>query len=70
MRKRRPKPGRGRVERFLFSFMGPPQLGDHGAPARQIVPRPSPPCGRCGEPWEAHEVVRDPRLTYTRCPTA
>jgi hypothetical protein len=58
---------RGWFERFLFSFMGPPQLGDASAagPAAAV---PSAPCPKCGEPYDAHQIVRDPRLTYARCP--
>ncbi len=53
-------------ERFVFRFMGPPQVGDHSAPVRASLP--SRPCATCGQPIEAHEVVREARLTYTRCP--
>ena len=60
--------GRGLVERVLFSFMGPPQLGDARAPARDVPPPPVAACPTCAEPYDLHEIVRDPRLTYTRCP--
>ena len=30
--KRRDKTGRGFLERFMFTFMGPPQLGEDKAP--------------------------------------
>ena len=63
-----PRGGRSRFERVLFSFMGPPQLGDLNAPVRQLPAAPVVPCPTCGQPYEEHEVVRDPRLTYTRCP--
>ena len=58
---------RGRVERFLFSFMGPPQLGTTSSapPPAQV---PGPPCPRCGRPYDEHQIVRTPRLTYPRCP--
>jgi hypothetical protein len=62
-------PGRrGFFERFLFSFMGPPQLGDVNAPPRDLPVRPSARCPKCGQSYDEHEVVRDPGLTYTRCP--
>lgn len=60
--------GRGRWERMLFSVMGPPQLGHAGAPAVEVPPPPVAPCPKCARPYDLHEIVRDPRLTYTRCP--
>lgn len=60
--------GRGRFERLLFSFMGPPQVGDLDAPARELPERPVDMCRTCGQPRDDHEVVRSPSLTYTRCP--
>jgi hypothetical protein len=59
--------GRGRLERFLFSFMGPPELGDVSAPVREVE-RPVQACSKCGQPYDEHEIVRDPRLTWARCP--
>ena len=60
----------GRWERLLFSVMGPPQLGDPGAPAREVLPPAVAACPKCTQPYDLHEIVRDPRLTYTRCPQA
>ena len=63
-------PRRGLVERVLFSFMGPPQVGDVNAPST-VVPDPAAAlCHRCGTPWDGHERVRTPSMTYTRCPEA
>lgn len=59
-----------RFERLLFSVMGPPELGDAGAPPADLPPRPVDVCPTCGGPRDDHEVVRTPRLTYTRCPEA
>jgi hypothetical protein len=64
---RRPR-RRGRFERLMFSFMGPPQLGDLNAPVPVLPKRPVELCTRCRRPYDEHEVVRDPRLTYSRCP--
>ena len=58
---------RGFFERFLFSFMGPPQLGDPNTPVRQ--PARVERCSTCGRPWDEHEVVRIATHSYTRCPT-
>lgn len=66
---RRAAPRRGRWERFVFSFMGPPQLGDPSAPAAEPTPVQGPPCTKCGRSYDDHEIVRDPRLTYVRCPS-
>lgn len=60
--------GRGRFERFLFSFMGPPQLGDVSAPTT-VAPDPAADlCHRCATPWAGHERVQTSSMTYTRCP--
>ncbi len=60
--------GRGRWERVLFSVMGPPQLGDAGAPVREVPQPQVSACPTCSRPYDVHEIVRAPRLTYTRCP--
>ena len=68
-RRRSAVPGElGPVQRFLFSFMGPPELGDPDEPHRPAAPGPVALCPKCRQPYDEHEVVRDPRLTYTRCP--
>lgn len=59
---------RSRWERVLFSVMGPPQLGHTGAPFREVTPPPVTACPKCAQPYDRHEIVRSPRLTYTRCP--
>lgn len=60
--------GRGPFERFLFSFMGPPQLGDVNAPSTyQADPRASL-CHKCGEPWDDHQRVQAGNWTYKKCP--
>ncbi len=59
---------RGWFERVLFSFMGPPQVGDVHAPAAELPARPVALCPRCRRPYDEHEIVRDPGLTYARCP--
>ena len=56
------------LERSLFAVMGPPQVGDPGAPAGPPAAGPRELCPRCRGPRDDHEVVRGPRLTYTRCP--
>jgi hypothetical protein len=58
----------GRWERVLFSVMGPPQLGDAGASVREVPTPAVVACPKCSEPYDQHEIVRDPRLTWTRCP--
>lgn len=62
--------GRGRIERILFSFMGPPQLGDPREPEPVAPGAGTGRCPTCGDPYADHEVVRSPRLTYTRCPSS
>ena len=60
---------RGLLERFLFSFMGPPEIGDLTSPPRAPT-GPVARCSRCSRSYDDHEIVRDPGLTYTRCPPA
>ncbi len=57
-----------RFERALLSVMGPPQLGDPDEPAPALAPPPAGRCPKCRTSYEHHEVVRDPGLTYLRCP--
>ena len=52
----------------MFSFMGPPQVGDVHAPVRDLPARPVDVCPTCAQPRDDHEVVRTSRLTYTVCP--
>jgi hypothetical protein len=61
-------PRRGWFERLLFTFMGPPQLGDISAPASAVPDAAVLACHRCRQAWTAHEVVRTSSRTYTRCP--
>ena len=64
-----PRRGRNRFERFLFTIMGPADRGDLNAPVREQPDRPPALCSQCAQPYDVHEVVRDPGLTYTRCPS-
>jgi hypothetical protein len=75
VRRRRARPARsgtgaGRLERLLFSFMGPPQLGDLNAPVRAPADAQAALCHRCGRLWDEHQVVRTPSRTYATCPPA
>ena len=56
-------------ERFLFGFMGPPQVGDVHAPSTHVPDPAAAVCRKCGQPWDAHEIVRTDRMTYASCPT-
>jgi hypothetical protein len=58
----------GRLERLLFSFMGPPQLGDLNAPPSRAADPAADLCHRCGSHWDRHEVVRTRSRTYLTCP--
>ena len=69
-RRREGTPRLGLFERLMFSFMGPPQVGDGGGPVRALPERPVELCSRCRQPYGDHEVVRAPGLTSTRCPQA
>ena len=53
--------------RFMFSIMGPAQVGpyDATAPAADTSA-----CPKCGIAWNDHEVVRTQTRAYSRCPAA
>ena len=71
LRKRRlkgPDHKRGLFERIMFSFMGPPQLGDINAPSTVKRDPAADLCHKCGQPWDQHEIVRTGSMTYARCP--
>jgi hypothetical protein len=55
-------------ERFLFAFMGPPQLGDVNAPSTYRADPAAQRCDRCGRPWDEHTTVRTGSRTYLTCP--
>lgn len=67
-RSRRERAATGLWERLMFAFMGPPQLGEHAAPAGYTADPRAELCSKCGEPWDAHERVRTSTMTYVRCP--
>ena len=59
--------GGGRWHRFMFSIMGPAQVG----PYETTAPAPdTSACDRCGTPWSEHVVVRTATRAYSRCPSA
>ncbi len=58
-----------RLERFMFSFMGPPQLGEDKPPEGYTPDPRAALCHRCGQPWDSHERVNASNMTYTRCPS-
>ncbi len=60
--------GRGLFERILFSFMGPPQVGDVHAPRSVQLDPEAALCRKCHSAWSEHEIVRTGSLTYARCP--
>ncbi|MCW2778971.1 MAG: hypothetical protein JWN17_2696 [Frankiales bacterium] len=58
----------GLFERLLFSFMGPPQIGED-RPREGYVPDPQADlCHRCGRPWTEHGRVHTSSMTYRPCP--
>ena len=55
-------------ERLMFSFMGPPQLGENRAPEGYEPDPRADLCTRCGRPWDEHRRVHASNMTYTVCP--
>lgn len=51
----------------MFSFMGPPQLGEHGPREGYVPDARAQSCPRCAQPWEVHERVHG-SVTSLRCP--
>lgn len=65
------RPGRrGLFERLMFSFMGPPQVGDANAPSTYVADPADQLCRRCGRPWDEHPITRTASRTYATCPDA
>jgi hypothetical protein len=62
--------GPGRLERLLFSFMGPPQLGTDEAPEGYVRDPAADLCHKCALPWDGHDRVHTGRMTHLRCPPA
>jgi hypothetical protein len=56
----------GRWHRFMFSIMGPAQVGPYTS-SEPVADTSR--CERCGTPWNDHEVVRTATRAYSRCPT-
>jgi hypothetical protein len=54
----------------MFSFMGPPQLGDVNAPATVSIDPALERCDRCDRAWTDHTTVRTASRTYLTCPAA
>jgi hypothetical protein len=67
---RQKRVGRGRFERLMFSFMGPPQLGENKAPEGYTPDAAANLCHKCGQEWDVHERVHTGTMTYRRCPSA
>ncbi|MCW2542862.1 MAG: hypothetical protein JWM40_414 [Frankiales bacterium] len=57
------------VERFLFSIMGPAQIGEDRAPVGYVPDESAHFCPRCDQRWTAHERVHTGAITYRRCPS-
>jgi hypothetical protein len=58
-----------RLQRTLFFFFGPAQLGRRDeAPPDPDRPVPDPACSLCGRPTSAHPIVRVDGHTHMRCP--
>lgn len=60
--------GRGRLERFLLSVMGPASIGEDRAPEGYVPDAAAELCPKCGRPWDEHERVHTGTVTYRRCP--
>ncbi len=60
--------GRGIFERFMFRFMGPPQLGQNKAREGYVADDAANLCHKCSQPWDAHKRVHTGNMTYRRCP--
>jgi len=61
--------GQEKFEKLMFSFMGPPQIGDYKAPEGYVPDEAATLCHKCGQPWDAHERVHTGTFAYRRCPS-
>ena len=57
----------GLFERTIFSFMGPPQLGDQKVREGYVADESANLCHKCGEHWDSHERVNTGTFAYRRC---
>jgi len=55
--------------RFLFYFMGPPEVGDVNAPRSAPLPTVEQTCVSCGRPMKEHVIDRAHGKSATRCPS-
>ena len=60
------EPKRG-LSRWLFYFMGPPDLGDPNEPPLRPV-RVLQNCAACGQPMDQHVIDRSHGKSLTVCP--
>jgi hypothetical protein len=58
-----------RFERFLLSFLGPPEVGDVNAPPSARTRPEDQLCTKCRMPYDNHERVHAPNMTYLTCPS-
>jgi len=54
--------------RYLFYFMGPPEVGDPSAPRTAPVSTVPQLCVSCGKPMTEHVIDRSHGKSATRCP--
>jgi hypothetical protein len=57
---------RGKWNRFLLTFLGPPTLGDPSEPPPAPAPEPAP-CPLCGRPLKEHSYVQTNGVRGLRC---
>ena len=63
-----PKDRPGLFERTMFTFLGPPQLGENKPPDGYVADQAATLCHRCGEPWDRHARVDSGTFHYRKCP--
>jgi hypothetical protein len=62
------KDSRGLFERFLFSLMGPPEVGHDHVREGYVADAADDLGHKCAQPWTRHDRVHTGSMTYMRCP--
>lgn len=58
------------IENFLWSIMGPAELGPSGPREGYVADAAAELCDKCGQQWASHQRLHKDTSTYLVCPVA
>jgi hypothetical protein len=64
------RPSQHRIENFLWSIMGPADVGADRAPDGYVADAAAELCNKCAVPWDRHPRLHKENITYLQCPSA